>query len=114
LKEDGVAYNEPLAERVRHALEGIPELVERRMFGGVGFMVRGNMACGVHEDGLIVRVGPEAYQRAIMEPHTRPFDLTGRPMKGWVVVVPEGYQSEGDLRARVQEGLDFALTLPAK
>jgi hypothetical protein len=103
-----------LAERVRNALEGIPELVERKMFGGVGFMVQGNMACGVHGDGLIVRVGPDAYQRAVMGPHTRPFDLTGRPMKGWVVVVPDGYRSEDDLRAWVQEGLDFALTLPAK
>ncbi|MGD2148178.1 MAG: TfoX/Sxy family protein [Anaerolineae bacterium] len=109
-----MAYNEPLAERVRNALEGIPELVERKMFGGVGFMVQGNMACGVHGDGLIVRVGPDAYQRAVMGPHTRPFDLTGRPMKGWVVVVPDGYRSEDDLRAWVQEGLDFALTLPAK
>ena len=84
------------------------------MFGGVGFMVQGNMACGVHGDGLIVRVGPEEYQRAVMEPHTRPFDLTGRPMKGWVVVVPEGYASDDDLRTWVQDGVDFALTLPAK
>ena len=109
-----MAYDEALAERVRNALEGAPELVERKMFGGVGFMVQGNMACGVHEDGLIVRVGPEAYQRAVMEPHTKPFDLTGRPMKGWVVVVPAGYRSESDLRAWVREGLDFALTLPPK
>jgi len=109
-----MAYNEALVERVRYALRGAPELVEKKMFGGVGFMVQGNMACGVHEDGLIVRVGPEAYQRAVMEPNTRPFDLTGRPMQGWVVVVPEGYASDDDLRAWVQDGLDFALTLPAK
>jgi TfoX/Sxy family transcriptional regulator of competence genes len=109
-----MAYNQALAERVRNALEGAPVLVEKKMFGGVGFMVQGNMACGVHEDGLIVRVGPEAYPRSVMEPHTRPFDLTGRPMKGWVVVVPEGYRSEDDLRAWVEEGLDFALTLPPK
>jgi hypothetical protein len=109
-----MAYDEGLAERARRVFEEHPGYVEKRMFGGIAFMVHGNMAIGVLGDGLIVRVGPEDYERAVMEPHTRPFDLTGRPMRGWVVVVPEGYQSDEDLRAWVKQGLDFALTLPPK
>jgi TfoX/Sxy family transcriptional regulator of competence genes len=109
-----MAYDEGLAQRVREVLGERPGLVERKMFGGIGFMIRGNMACGVREDRLIIRVGPDDYQRAVMEPHTRPFDMTGRPMTGWVFVVPEGYASGDDLRAWVQQGLDFALTLPPK
>jgi TfoX/Sxy family transcriptional regulator of competence genes len=109
-----MAYDEGLAQRVRDVLGERPGLLERKMFGGIAFMIRGNMACGVREDRLIVRVGPVDYERAVMEPHTRPFDLTGRPMTGWVVVVPEGYESDDDLRAWVEQGLDFALTLPPK
>jgi hypothetical protein len=109
-----MAYDEGLAQRVRHVLGDSPGLVEKKMFGGVAFMIRGNMACGVREDRLIVRVGPADYERAIVEPHTRLFDLTGRPMRGWVMVVPAGYQSDDDLRAWVEQGLDFALTLPSK
>lgn len=109
-----MAYDEELAQRVRDVLGERPELVEKRMFGGIAFIVQGNMACGVREDRLIVRVGPADHERAIMEPHTRPFDLTGRAMTGWVTVVPEGTRSDDDLEAWVEQGLDFALTLPPK
>ncbi|MGD8244515.1 MAG: TfoX/Sxy family protein [Anaerolineae bacterium] len=109
-----MAYDEGLAQRVRQVLGEQPGLVERKMFGGVGFMVQGNMACGIQQDGLIVRVGPDDYERAVMEPHTRPFDMTGRPMRGWVVVVPEGHASDDDLRDWVEQGLDMALSLPPK
>ena len=84
------------------------------MFGGVGFMLRGNMACGVNKDELIVRVGPERYDRALAHPHTRPFDMTGRPMKGWVVVTIEGTESDDDLQDWVQQGVSFTRSLPAK
>ena len=84
------------------------------MFGGVGFIVKGNMACGVHKDALIVRVGPERYEEALARPYTRPFDITGRPMKGWVMVEWEGYKSDEDLQGWVQQGIDFALTLTPK
>jgi TfoX/Sxy family transcriptional regulator of competence genes len=109
-----MAFEEEVAQRVRDVLGERADLVERKMFGGVAFMVQGNMAVGVLEDRLIVRVGVDDYERAIMEPHTRLFDLTGRPMTGWVMVVPEGYASDDDLRAWVEQGLDFALTLPPK
>ena len=109
-----MAYDEELAQRVRDVLGEQREFVEKRMFGGIAFMAQGNMACGVREDRLIIRVGPADYERAVMEPYTRPFDMTGRPMRGWVVVVPDGYESDGDLRAWVEQGLDFTLTLPPK
>ena len=109
-----MAYDAGLVERVRGALSGQDHLIERKMFGGVAFMVDGNMACGVLEDGLIVRVGRERYEEAVMEPHTRPLDITGRPMTGWVVVDRTGHASDEDLMGWVREGLDFALTLPPK
>ncbi len=111
-----MAYDEGAAHRIRQALEELqpPGFVERKMFGGIGFMVQGNMACGINGNRLIVRVGPERYEDALKGAGTVPFDITGRPMKGWVMIVPDGYESDGDLKNWVQKGVDFALTLPAK
>jgi len=109
-----VAYDEALAERVRDLISLREGLSERKMFGGVGFMLGGNMACGVHGDELIVRLPPEDGERALAEPHARPFDLTGRPMKGWVFVAAEGLGSEEELASWVDAGADFAASLPAK
>ena len=105
-----------LEERVSDALGELQQsgLVEKRMFGGVGYLVHGNMACGVHRGTLIVRVGPDAYERALARPHANVFDITGRPMKGWVTVGPEGCSTDEALRQWVQEGIAFALSLPAK
>jgi TfoX/Sxy family transcriptional regulator of competence genes len=109
-----MAYDEGLAQRVEVALVDQADLVAKRMFGGVGYMVRGNMACGVNKEDLIVRVGPDRYEEALAQPHTREFDMTGRPMKGWVVVEPEGCESDEALEAWVRQGVTFALSLPAK
>lgn len=109
-----MAYDEGLAQRVRETLCAVESVVEKRMFGGVGYLVRGNMACGVHGDGLIVRVGAEAYEVALAEAHTRPFDMTGRPMTGWVVVEPDGCADDGALKTWVRRGVDYSSTLPAK
>ena len=109
-----MAYDESLAQRVREQMSELPGYVEKKMFGGVGFMLHGNMACGVNGTDLIVRVGPERYESALAEPHTRPFDMTGRPMRGWVVVIAEGYEADEDLQAWVQQGVEYALSLPAK
>ena len=109
-----MAHDELLATRIRAALGPLPGLEEKKMFGGVGFMLNGNMACGVHTNGLIVRVGSEKDAWAISQPHTRPFDMTGHPMSGWIVVDPPGCASEAALKAWVNLGLDFALSLPAK
>jgi hypothetical protein len=109
-----MAYNTDLAQRVRGRLADRPGLEEKAMFGGLGFMLRGNMACGVHGEGLIVRVGPERYEETLQAQHTRVFDLTGRPMKGWIVVTPEGWASDEALAGWVEQGVAFALSLPPK
>ena len=107
-------YDEKLANRVSAFLENTPEISEKKMFGGIGYLLNGNMACGIHQEYLFVRVGPENYQAALDEAHTRVFDLTGRPMTGWVAVEPEGLQSKDRLVYWVRQGLGFAETLPPK
>ena len=107
-------YDEKLAERVGKVLNGVPNITEKKMFGGVGYLLNGNMACGINKEFLIVRVGSEGYQAALDEAHTRVFDLTGRPMTGWVSVEPEGLQSKDKLEYWVGKGLAFAETLPPK
>jgi hypothetical protein len=107
-----MAYDKLLADRIRPLLPS--SLAEKKMFGGVGFLLDGNMACGVYKESLIVRVGPEAYAEALSRPHTRIFDITGREMKGWVMVGPEGCQDEATLMAWISLGVRFARTLPPK
>ena len=87
-------YDEGLAERVRELLEERPDLTERKMFGGIGFMLGGNMCCGVLGDELVVRLAAEDGEAALAEPHVRPFDFTGRPMKGFVLVGPAATETE--------------------
>lgn len=108
-----MAYNLKLAERIRSQLDGIP-VVEKNMFGGVGFLLNGNMACGVNKDNLIVRIDPEKQNTLLKKPHAKPFDLTGRPMKGWLVVEADGIKTEKQLSTWVKEGVEFASTLPPK
>ena len=107
-------YDEHLTARMRAAIGPLPEMEEKKMFGGVGFLVNGNMACGVHKDGMIGRVGPEKYDEALSRPHTRVFDMTGRPMTGWIVVEPAGVASQTDLRRWIDQGVKFTVTLPPK
>ena len=106
-------YHEELVERVRGVLAG-KAFKERKMFGGLTFMVQGNMACGVAGDRLMVRVGPERHDEALARKHAELMDFTGRPMKGMVSVGSEGLTGKKDLKAWVQRGIDFALSLPAK
>jgi TfoX/Sxy family transcriptional regulator of competence genes len=107
-------YDTLLATRIRAALGSLPGLEEKKMFGGVGFLIKGNMACGVHKNEMIVRVGPEKSAEALARPHTHVFDMTGRPMAGWVMVAPQGCATESQLKAWVDQGLAFARSLPAK
>ena len=109
-----MAYDEELADRVRAALADRTDVSERRMFGGLTFMLRGNMCCGVAKTNLMVRVGAEAYDEALAQPGARLMDFTGRPMKGMVFVGPEGYEDDDGLRGWVERGVEYALSLPAK
>jgi TfoX/Sxy family transcriptional regulator of competence genes len=109
-----VAYDEQLAERIRTALRARPGVTERRMFGGIAFMIGGNMACGVIRDDLMVRVGQDAHEEALTQPHARPMDFVGRPMRGMVYVAPEGVAGDGELARWVEAGAGFAESLPPK
>jgi hypothetical protein len=110
-----VAYDEGLAQRIRDILvEQDLRPVEKNMFGGLSFMLQGNFACGLTKDDLVVRVGPERYAEVLAHPQAREMDFTGRPMKGWVYVNAEGYETDENLAAWVQQGIDFALSLPPK
>ena len=109
-----MAFDEALADRVREELTARSEISERKMFGGVAFMLAGNMAVGVIGDDLIVRLSPEDAQQALGEEGVREFDFTGRPMKGWVFVAPE-QTADGDSLGRwVDAGADHAASLPPK
>jgi hypothetical protein len=109
-----LAVDESLAARVRDHISRIPAWSEKRMFGGIAFMIEGNMAVGVSGQDLMVRVGPEADAEALGRPGARPFDMTGRPMAGWVLVGPEGYPDETTFADWVDEGITFAASLPPK
>lgn len=109
-----MAYDEVLAARVRELLEGNPDISERKMFGGIAFLLAGNMSVGVSKDQLMVRIDPEDQETALDRPGVRPFDMTGRPMKGWILVGSEGITEDADLANWVSAGLDFAGTLPPK
>jgi TfoX/Sxy family transcriptional regulator of competence genes len=108
-----MAYNLKLAERIRSQLDGLP-FVEKKMFGGVGFLLNGNMACGVNKDHLVIRVNPEKHSSLLKRPHVKPFDLTGKPMKGWLLVEAAGCKTERQLSTWIKEGVEFASTLPPK
>ena len=109
-----MAYDEELAERVRRALAGREGLSEKKLFGGIAFMLRGNMCCGIVRHDLMVRVGPERHEEALAQPHARPMDFTGRPMRGMVYVTPEGCRTDEALKRWVEQGLNFAASLPPK
>lgn len=109
-----MTYDDGLAHRIREALGNRPGLTGREMFGGLAFVLDGNIVCGVLDDALLARVGPNAYDDALDEPHARPMDFTGRPMRGMVFVDPPGLVSDETLETWLRRCLDFAESLPAK
>ena len=110
-----MAYDAELAHRIRELLADERGVTEKAMFGGLAFLVGGNMAVGISNGGeLMVRVGADATDDALSRPHTRLFDMSGRPMQGWVVVAREGVRTKRQLAPWVQRGVRFARTLPAK
>jgi|SRR5918992_1592606 TfoX/Sxy family transcriptional regulator of competence genes len=110
-----MAYDEGLAQRVRGLLDGRSDVEDKKMFGGIAFLVAGNMACGVSGEELMVRMEPEVARRLLAsESGVREFDMTGRPMRGWVLVAPEATADDGDLERWVKRGEEFASSLPPK
>ena len=109
-----MAYDEGLAERVRAALNRRAGVTERKMFGGLAFMLHGHMFVGILGETLMARVGPERYEAALREPHVRAMDFTGRPMRGYVYVAPEGIDGDDELARWVEACAGFVGTLPEK
>src|SRR5262245_921202 len=109
-----MAFDEALAERIRQGLARKRRIEEKRMFGGVGFLLNGNMVVGVWKDSLIVRLGPDQGEEALKEPHVREFDITGRAMKGWVLVAPEGVGDDGQVKAWIERAVKCVGKLPSK
>ena len=109
-----MAYDEGTAERLRDLFAGRFDVSEKRMFGGIAFMLSGNMLCGVVDDNLMVRVGPERYAEALARPQAREMDLTGRSLKGFVYVRAEGLTDDADLADWTGRGVAFAAGLPPK
>ncbi len=109
-----MAYDDGLAQRVRDILEEEPGFGEKKMFGGICFLLFGNMVCGIIKDDLIVRVGADRYSEMLKMPQTKKFDITGKPMKGWVMVLSAALDSDEELNNWVQRALSFVRTLPPK
>ncbi len=109
-----MAYDENLADRVRALLAGKSGVREQKMFGGLAFMLNGNMACGILRGELIVRVGKENFEDALSLPHARVFDMTGRPMRSFVYVAAEGIGTDDGLAEWTGRGVAYAETLPPK
>jgi TfoX/Sxy family transcriptional regulator of competence genes len=109
-----MAFDEGLAQRIRERLAGTGGLSEKQMFGGISFLVDGNMCVGVIGDELIARVGPQATEAALGRPGSRLFDFSGRPMKGWITVDPDALEADEALAAWIDEALRFVRTLAPK
>jgi TfoX/Sxy family transcriptional regulator of competence genes len=109
-----MVYSESLAYRVRDVFAGQRGITEKKMFGGVAFLLHSNMCVGVWQTSLIVRLGPEQATTALKEPNVMEFDVSGRPMRGWVVVEAEGLETDEQLQGWVERAVEFVGTLPRK
>ena len=109
-----MAFDETLAARVREILSPVAGFSEKKMFGGLCFLIHGNMCCGVLKAELVLRLEPEAAQELLSRPHTRPMDFTGRPLKGFVFIEAEGLVTDRQMHAWISTSLAFARSLPAK
>ena len=109
-----MAYNEALAERIESRIINIEGLEAKKMFGGIGYLIHGNMALGVHTDNMIIRVGTDNYEDLLGEPFAKKFDITGRAMKGWIMVDVAGLNSDNYLEFWIKKGIEFASSLPPK
>lgn len=109
-----MGYDESLASRVRDRLQEEEGFTEKKVFGGLCFLINGNMAGGITDDRLMVRVGKDRYEEALAMPHCHEMDFTGKPMKGMVIVAPEGLEDDDDLTEWILMGIHFASSLPPK
>jgi TfoX/Sxy family transcriptional regulator of competence genes len=109
-----MAYDEGLAERIRSVLQDERGISEKKMFGGIAFLLNGHMFIGTAKGDLMVRVGPERYEESLKQRHARPMDFTGKPMRGYIFVSPKGISEDAELERWIRMGLTFTATLPEK
>jgi len=109
-----MAFDEKLADRIREILGNSKSITERKMFGGICFMLNGNMIGGVLKDDLIVKIDKESHAKAVAQKHVRPFDFTGKPMVGIIFVSPDGTKTRKNLEQWIEMGTAHARALPAK
>ncbi|MHB8133670.1 MAG: TfoX/Sxy family protein [Anaerolineaceae bacterium] len=109
-----MAYDEGLSFRVEEILADTSAFIAKKMFGGIGYLIRGNMTCGVIQNALIVRLSQQDYQTALQKPNTRKFEMTGKEMRGWLLVDPDGTSDDNDLKNWINSALQFSATLPPK
>lgn len=109
-----MAYDEKLAARITGLFKGRRGVTTKKMFGGLCILLNGNMALGVVDDMLMVRVGPDNYEACLRAPHVRPMDFTGKPLKGMIYVAREGIKTPAALKKWVEAGIGFARSLPPK
>ena len=109
-----MAYDEGVAERLREVFDGRSDIIEKKMFGGIAFMHSGNMCCGIVDDMLMARVGPDAYEEALKRPHAREMDFTGKSLKGFVYVEPAGFAEDDQIKEWIRLCEAFTGSLPPK
>src|SRR5215471_10059963 len=109
-----MAYSESLARRIRQVLGGRRGFAEKKMFGGVGFLLHGNMCVGIWKNSLIARIDADSYEEALTDECVREFDITGRPMKGWILIEPDGVERDDQLVQWIERSSEFVSTLPKK
>ena len=109
-----MVYDEGLVERLREIFEDRRDVEEKKMFGGIAFMVRGHMCVGIVGETLMARIGPDEYDKALKKKHVREMDFTGKPMKGFIYIDPEGFESDKDLQYWVTMSETYAKSLPPK
>lgn len=109
-----MAYNKDIDSRISKIVTTWKNIAHKQMFGGVCYLVKGNMFCGVYKDSLILRLGEKGASEAMRSEFARPFDITGKPMKGWVMMLQDGFKDDEELEALLNEARDFASSLPRK
>ncbi|MGA2157642.1 MAG: TfoX/Sxy family protein [Dehalococcoidia bacterium] len=109
-----MAYNLDLEDRIDRLIDRLGQVDKKKMFGGIGYMMHGNMCFGIHKESLIVRTSPEKAKELLKNEYIAPFDITGKPMKGWLLVSPDAVETDDQLLDMLRIGVSFAKTLPKK
>lgn len=109
-----MAFDEGVAQRVREMMTDVSSVTEKKMFGGIAFMVNGNMCVGIVKDRLMLRVGPDQYEALLKKDFVLKMDFTGKPMRGFVYIQPEGFTEDNELKQWIEKALSFVFTLPPK